>query len=284
MKYSILLWIIAFVVTLVSASYQFLTGPSYPSKGKVTLGGNSFAYRLERSHAGSTDCPVAITTNDSAIHGVVEWRRNKTGESLNQTTMTYRDGVLSAGLPNQPPAGKLEYRLVLTRGNESCSLPEDGIVVVRFRGDVPPYVLIPHIFSMFVGMLFSARAGIGALRKAVDLRKIILWTILFLFFGGFILGPLVQWYAFGTFWSGWPVGSDPTDNKTAVALLAWLVAMVMLKRSPRSQRWALGAAIVTLLVYFIPHSIFGSELDYKKLDQKPISAVVRVEQLESLRM
>ena len=41
--------------------------------------------------------------------------------------------------------------------------------------------------------------------------------LLLLAVGGFILGPLVQNYAFGELWTGVPFGWDLTDNKTLIA-------------------------------------------------------------------
>jgi len=37
----------------------------------------------------------------------------------------------------------------------------------------------------------------------------LLWaTIISLLIGGFLMGPMVQWYAFGVWWSGVPFGYD----------------------------------------------------------------------------
>ncbi len=52
--------------------------------------------------------------------------------------------------------------------------------------------------------------------------------MMLLVLGGFLLGPIVQKYAFGAFWTGWPFGEDLTDNKTAVAVLAWLPRVTLL--------------------------------------------------------
>ena len=69
--------------------------------------------------------------------------------------------------------------------------------------------------------------------------------------GGFILGPLVQKFAFGEYWTGWPFGGDWTDNKTLAALVAWLVAWAICRWRPRFQRPAvLLAAIVMFAVDF----------------------------------
>ena len=76
-----------------------------------------------------------------------------------------------------------------------------------------------------------------------------------------VLGPLVQKYAFGEFWTGVPFGWDLTDNKTLIAVFAWILAVVMNRKKERPG-YIIAAAVILLLVYSIPHSLFGSELDY----------------------
>ena len=81
----------------------------------------------------------------------------------------------------------------------------------------------------------------------------------------------MQKYAFGAFWTGWPLGEDLTDNKLAVAVLAWLFAVLDLRRrvsDPRRGRLlALAAAVVVSLIFAIPHSMHGSTLDYETMQQ-----------------
>ncbi|MBE0551720.1 MAG: hypothetical protein IH619_05005, partial [Ignavibacterium sp.] len=55
MKRSILLWIMAFVLTVLTAAYQRMTGPTYPLSGKTTLKGKTIKYALDRSHGGEDD-------------------------------------------------------------------------------------------------------------------------------------------------------------------------------------------------------------------------------------
>ncbi len=76
-----------------------------------------------------------------------------------------------------------------------------------------------------------------------------------------ILGPLVQYFAFGDLWTGIPFGWDLTDNKTLIALIFWILAVVM-NRKKETPFYTVLAAVVLLLVFSIPHSLFGSELDY----------------------
>jgi len=76
-----------------------------------------------------------------------------------------------------------------------------------------------------------------------------------------ILGPIVQYFAFGDFWTGIPYGWDLTDNKTLIAFVFWIIAVVMNRKKERPLYTAL-AAFVLLLIFSIPHSLFGSQLDY----------------------
>ena len=117
---------------------------------------------------------------------------------------------------------------------------------------------------MFLAMLYSSRTGIEALAKGPKVQPYSLFTLIFLLVGGLILGPVVQKFAFGAYWTGWPFGEDLTDNKTAVAFLGWLVAYFAVRRNSKNRYTAIIAAVILLAVYLIPHSMFGSELDYVK--------------------
>jgi hypothetical protein len=179
-------------------------------------------------------------------------------------------------MPKQAAAGKMMYEVTLSSGNQHVTLKakDDEFVVMRFKGAVPLYILIPHILAMFLGLLFSTRTAIEALIKGARTYKLALWTLGFLIVGGLILGPIVQKYAFGAYWTGWPFADgvsfnlfqmgDLTDNKTLVMVLAWVIAIFKLKKDPSNKFWPVFAAIMVMIVYLIPHSMFGSEIDHTK--------------------
>jgi hypothetical protein len=172
---------------------------------------------------------------------------------------------LRASVPAQPAAGKVEYRVHLTQGEETLWLPAERAVVARFKGSVPAGLLAPHILCMILAMLWSTRAGIEALLSGAQQHKLALGTLGLLAGGGLILGPLVQHFAFGALWTGWPLGEDLTDNKLAVAVLAWLVAGLRGRGGRSARGWILAASVLSLVVYAIPHSLHGSTLDYETM-------------------
>jgi len=169
--------------------------------------------------------------------------------------MTYKGGILSAELPHQAPAGKLEYKITLQGYKREIVIPEDKPVVIRFKGEVPLIILIPHVIAMFGAMLLSTRTGLECFNKEPNLKKFTFWALGFLVVGGMIIGPLAVFYAFGTWWTGFPLGSDLTDNKTLVALIGWIIAAIALYKSRTPQAWVLFASVLLILAYLIPHSL-----------------------------
>ena len=260
MKKQTIFWILAVVITLSTVIYQRKTGPTYPVNRTVEIAGADIEVSLPRSHGGSTDREVSVTVPGDDIGGLIIYKRFKTADPLDTVRMKLQGQELIGYLPSQPPAGKLEYTVVLLSDNQAYPVNKVP-VVIRFKGSVPAFVLIPHILFIFTAQLLSLVAGLFAVYRLRRYKLYGILTIIFLFVGGFVLGPVIQKYAFGAYWTGFPFGQDMTDNKVLVALLFWILAVVMNIRKDRPA-YAWIAAIVFFLVNMIPHSMFGSELDY----------------------
>jgi hypothetical protein len=256
-----LLWIFAIIFTLGIAYYQRKTGPTNPVRGKTEIAGQTIKYKLLRSHDGDDDAEIILKNINESISGMIKYKRFGTQDDWISMAMQRVGKNLVGYLPHQPPAGKLMYHVALTEGTNAVLLNDDP-VVIRFTGAVPVWVLIPHILLMFTAMMMSTRTGIEALARGKKTYLYALVTLVTLFFGGLILGPVVQKYAFGAYWTGWPFGQDLTDNKTLVAFIFWAIAAWRLFRKPENRTWPVVAMVILLLVYLIPHSMFGSSLDY----------------------
>ena len=129
------LWVTAVVITLASAVYQRMSGPTYPVRGSVTLGGEAVALRLARTHPGAGDQPVVLNIPDTAVTGHVAWRRYPTGDPWQTLTLERRGDTLEAALPHQPVAGKLEYQVRLERGSDRAVFPERPAMRARKERD-----------------------------------------------------------------------------------------------------------------------------------------------------
>jgi hypothetical protein len=259
-----ILWFLAFLITISAAVYQRMTGPTYPKRIHVTVNNTVHDVKLLRSLSLSEKSEVRLDLNDSNIRARLFFKQYKSDSVYQSEEFIYRTdpkhGGFFAGVPQQPVAGKLQYYIEITDLNGTQTYLKESPVIIRFKGDVPAFVLIPHILLMFIAMLFSTLAGLMAVIKYPLYKKYALWTLILFIAGGMVLGPVVQYFAFGNFWTGVPFGWDLTDNKTLIALILWILAVVM-NRKREKPVYTVLAAIVLLLVFSIPHSLFGSELN-----------------------
>jgi len=257
----VLFWTVAVAITVIAALYQRMTGPSYPESFIAVIDGTEYALRLKRSQTNTHPCLIKLEL-PSDISGRIFFRRFRMNEEWSSAEMSHDGEDLTGELPSQPPAGKLEYYITLaTASGTETAIKKDEPVVIRFKGNVPAVIMIPHILIMFFAMLFSNLAGITAAAGDAGQQRYGRRALWLLLAGGMVLGPLVQKFAFGELWTGIPFGWDLTDNKTLIAVAAWVVAVVMNRKRERPA-YTIAAALILLIVYSIPHSLFGSELDY----------------------
>ena len=192
----IILWILAVLVSLASMVYQRMTGPSYPKKYEFTLDGSEYSFSLPRSNNGRQyDYPVEIDLPEDFTADLI-WRVFPTDNPWDTLEMVREEGTLVARLPMQPPAGKIEYHVELSHMGEKLDLHEEFNVIIRFRGDVPAWALLPHVLMMVLTVIWSTAMIFFVLAK-LPYYRIMGMTIIFLIIGGFILGPIVQKYSFG---------------------------------------------------------------------------------------
>jgi len=271
---SVLLWILAFVLAVALGAFQRMTGPTYPKHGRAVVGGEELRYSLARTHGGEGGLRVEVAVPGAGVQGEVSWRRFPTDEPWQSLPMARNeDGALEAEIPHQPPAGKVEYRVQLEDGATTVTLPAGEPVVARFRAEVPAGVLIPHILAMFGAMMLATRSLLEEFRPHRPRpRRLVLATMVLLVVGGLFLGPAVQKYAFDAWWTGWPVGTDLTDNKTALATLAWLPATLLALRNRPLRAAVIVGWLVMMGVFLVPHSFRGSQIDWSSHSATPPAA------------
>ena len=267
------IWIIGLIITLAAATYQRTTGPTYPFATTISMDSNLYDLEFIRSGSTSNDAEIILNIDDSDVDATLYYRVYPTDNPFQSTAFARKGNELTAYLPKQKMAGKLEYYVEFKHGDEQTSIPHQ---IIRFKGDVPAFVLIPHILFMFLTMLLSNVAGLTAAFNFQQFKRIGEFAFWSLLLGGMVLGPVVQKYAFDELWAGIPFGWDLTDNKTLIAFVFWVIAFVVNRKNP-SRTWTIVAALVTAIIFAIPHSMFGSELDPETGEIIQGSIVIRLQ-------
>ena len=225
-------WTLAIVITLALSVYQRITGPTHPKKVTIELNGQQYKMKLPRSGV-RTDEIITLSNVPAEANAQIHYRRYPSHDDFSTKAFIWQDSTWQATLPVQPVAGKLQYYITVN----NHVYPSDEPLVIRFRNDVPAYILVPH-------------------------KRWLKLTTLTLFAGGFILGPMVQHEAFGPWWAGFPFDTDLTDNKTLISFLFFLLALAT--RKWKYNRWVVALAVMVMIAVFtIPHSANGSEYNYE---------------------
>jgi hypothetical protein len=180
-------------------------------------------------------------------------------------------------LPSLEKGMRIHYGLsVRLEDGSTVMLPakEDAFPLVKYKGEASPLVLVLHVVFMFGAFYFMVQSLWSAIdimstgqgkREAVSSAR---WVFFCTLIGGWPLGFLLNYQAFGVIWEGYPFGYDITDNKTQVIFLFWLVSLLLVRGSflgrsededmlgPRGFAIAvLVSYIVSLFLFLVPHSL-----------------------------
>ena len=274
---SVIFWFFAIILTLLCFMYQDQTGPTYPLEGEFQTAQGPIHFKFLRSETIGADLALMLINEvPEGVTAYVEYRRYQSDDDwskipfqpdLFEFSRRGRAEIVQATGAKLPSlnerAGKYEFFVYIAEGSEKpVSITGSDPILARYKAAVPYWALAVHIFTIFASMTLALRTTFEALIDG-KFQWMIWASIISLLIGGFFFGPLVQFYAFGVWWSGAPFGYDWTDNKVLVELVFWLIAAFLNRGKKRSRFSVILAGALTLLVYFIPHSLFGSEFNYR---------------------
>ena len=132
---SLWLWLLAFILTVLLAVYQRLSGPTRPGRGKQIVAGAELKYKFYRSWTSYQPLPVRVAGNGIAALRL-HYRRYPLleGEKWTVAQMVTRDGTFQAFIPGQPAAGKVAYKVQALGSEGGFWLNHGEPVVARFKG------------------------------------------------------------------------------------------------------------------------------------------------------
>ncbi len=181
-----------------------------------------------------------------------------------------------AAIPNAGRGSSVEYYVEIdTGGGTSQRIPAGAPrenLELTFKGKPNIPLLIAHVLAMLGGLACLLIGSICAIRflrtgRALGaMRRLALLGAALLFIGSLLLGIVIEYQVFGTYWEGWPFGRDVTDTKTGLFLVLWVVLLLMRGRTIWNDRtaaggltdrtwarWLVALTALTLALYLIPH-------------------------------
>jgi hypothetical protein len=264
-------YVAALALTILLLGVARRISTRHPADYSVEAGGITLSHRTVTEDFGDGPKINIEATSTEGLTSVVYYSLIEGGPYTTDSLSRMPDGF-SVTLPVLEKGNRWYYHIKVSQAEkEIAKFPPGPDQFIKFKGHVPAYILIPHIFCMFATIFFglltvftsiSVVRGKAVIRQSV---RYLLWTVIFAFIGGFPLGYIVAYLAFGQGWGGIPIGWDITDNKTVILFLFWLVTLILTRGGLKGDRMAISkkaymslaitSFIVTVLAFIIPHSI-----------------------------
>ncbi len=259
------------ILTIILLGIARRISTRHPEDYSISENGLTLTHRTVTEDFGDGPLLDVGASSTQGLTALVYFDRTM-GGNYDVDTLQQVPGGFQATLPVLSKGEKLFYHIeVYGEDGQIARFPPESDQFIKFKGHVPAYILIPHIAFMFATIFFGLLAVISsasAVRGSVELKRSVrylLWTVVFAFIGGFPLGYLVSYMAFGQGWEGVPIGWDITDNKTVILFLFWLVTFILARKGLRGEPMAISnraymylavsSLVVTFIAFLIPHSI-----------------------------
>ena len=270
--------VIGFVLTIALLGASRRLSTRHPEDLAVEGRGFRAEHRsvTEQVGPGRPDLSIYVE-GERALEPVVRYRL-KSEEDYHNVQMTIEGGgTWRAVLPEYEKGTKIYYAIELREEDERIArIPAESgsSLFIKYKGKVSPVVLTLHIIFMFAAFYFMVQGFWSALgilsgrdwkSEAVGYGR---WVLLSSFVGGWPLGFILNYQAFGVIWEGFPFGYDITDNKTQIMFVFWLVSLLLVRGSLLGlgeERDVLGARgfavalivsfLVSLALFIVPHSL-----------------------------
>ena len=281
-------YILAFILTLLLLIVARKLSSREPELIEVTYNDKKLAHTTvtEKVGPGKVRIEATLTTSESLDKYSLNlyYKIGKEGVKYSSLKMRSVEGApdkFITHLPSQSKGKRAYYYLSLSdnKGKTILTLPQqidllNDPLLIKFKGEVVPIILISHALAMFASVFFIALilfSALEILRGKDSLVKFSFYTLsatILSFLGGVPLGILVTNQALGEYWGGFPIFTDVTDSKTSILILYWVILLFLMKGSAFKKDktlnllkdktlafWGILGFLLTIMIYLIPHSI-----------------------------
>jgi hypothetical protein len=185
-------------------------------------------------------------------------------------------GRYFASIPSHKRGTLIEYYIEAQAGSDLVvrvpAQDESPGFSFHYKGIANRALLLSHVVLMFISLAILLLCGYLALRAIRNRRAVLhvprlafLGAVAF-FISSFPLGMIVAYQTYNKPWTGFPVGSDMTDNKSLVIILYWAAATFfyrgsVFRKDPSTDLLSirtlpyvyLTGVLITIALFLIPH-------------------------------
>ena len=228
MKQSIILWIAAAVITFLAGFLQSRISNEYPVSGSFGIEGKEVGYKLDKVYYGNDDYTFFIRSEIEGIKGEVDWKDN-----INNKWMS--SGLISSGstltgrVPHKAPLTKIEYYIKLSYNSESYPVPLDSVpITLTFYDKIPSSVNLYYWLTLFGLLLLALRTGLEYFHIPGKLKKLNVFTLIFVVVNVFVFHPLRTTYKLGAVGKSTVTFGQMFPLSSLFILATWIIATALI--------------------------------------------------------
>lgn len=251
MKQSIILWVAAAVITFIAGFLQSRISGEYPISGSFGIEGKEIGYKLDRVSYGDADYSFFLSSEIKNLDGQVYWKELG-NHNWNRSALNDSGEFFSGKIPYQKPAVQVEYYITIKHNGISYSIPQNNNpVTLTFYGKIPSSINFYYRFTLLGLLLLSFRTGLEYFHRPGKIKKLNIFTLIFVVVNVFAFHPLRTTYMLGAVGKSVIPITEMFQLSSVLLVVIWIIATALIFNLKNYRIWAPAAAIVTLLVFEI---------------------------------
>lgn len=253
MKQSIILWIAAAVITFLAGFLQSRVSNEYPVSGSFGIDGKEIGYKLDKVCYSNNDYKFFLKSEIDGLSGSVYWKAND-AEEWSSSELNDSSEILSGKIPNYGPLANIEYFIKVDYKNKSYNIPPDNKpVIMTFYGKIPVSINFYYLFTLFGALLLAIRTGLEYFQIPGKMKKLNVFTLIFVVVNVFAFHPLRTTYKLGAIGKSVIPISQMFQFPSILLLLTWILATALIFNTKNFRIWAPTAAVLTIFIYELGH-------------------------------
>lgn len=251
MKQQIILWVSAFVITMISIFLLRIIDPEKPVTGTVEFGGEKVSYKFDRVIRSNDNYKVMIFSELEGLSGTLEYKLQSTDLVWNRVPLEMNKNILSAEIPKQPVLSEVLYRIILEHSNKEFTVPNNEGIKLKFLGRVSPQIMVWYFITILGGLLFSFRIGLEYFNKNEKIKKLSFFAFLTFFFYAMLLIPVKRTYELSAFEKSIPQINQLFSIGGILIIILWVAGIISFFYAKNRKLMALIVSVLTLLIFIV---------------------------------
>ncbi len=249
MKQSIILWTAAAIITFVAGFLQSRLSSDYPISGSFGIEGKEIGYKLDKSYYGNDDYKFLLKSEIDSLQGKVYWKSENSREWYS-SELKDSAGIITGRIPHGSPLSTAEYYIMVNYKNKSYNIPPNNKpVTLSFYGKIPASINFYYFITLLGAILLAVRTGLEYFKVPGKLKKIEIFTLIFVISNVFVFNPVRITYMLGSVGKTIIPLTAMFPLSSILLLATWILATILIFNTKNFRIWAPAAAIITLIIF-----------------------------------